>query len=331
MTNNIIRPFEAADAIQLIRHEGFYGNQSAAITSFIALNEVTPGRDFVHSFSWVKDSRVKDFPANAQLGLLLLSPLAYEQLKHENCNFLVVKEPRISFFELLNHQLIESSGHDRIESTALVDPSAVIGKHTYIGHHVVIEAGVVIGDNCIIQHHTVILRNTQIGSHVSIGCHNTLGNAGFGYEKDSNGHYFRLPHLGNVVIGNHVTLHNNICIDRGVLGSTIIEDNANIDNLVHIAHNVRIGANSMVIANSMIGGSTKIGANTWIAPSTSTMNGLTIGDSVTVGLGAVVVKDIQEHTTVAGNPATTMEEIKRWNAIRKRLLQEDTQRAQNND
>ncbi len=328
MSDSIIKPFTIAEAIRSINHEAFHGDETTSISSFIALNEISPSSDTTQSFAWVKDSRVKDFPKGSQIGLLLLSPAAYESLKQENCNFLIVKEPRLAFFELLNKQLITTS-ESGIASTSVIDPTALIGQNVSIGHHVIIEADVAIGDNCTIQHHTVILRNTKIGNNVSIGCNNTIGNAGFGYEKDSQGNYFRLPHLGNVVIGDNVTIHNNTCIDRGVLGSTIIEHNASIDNLVHIAHNVYIGANTMVIANSMIGGSAKIGANSWIAPGAAVLNGLTIGPNTTIGLAAVVVKDIQPNTTVTGNPATSMEELKRWNLIRKGLLEEYSKKATN--
>jgi len=53
----------------------------------------------------------------------------------------------------------------------------------------------------------------------------------------------------------------------------------------------------------MIGGSTKIGKNCWIAPSVSVMNKLTIGENVVVGLGAVVIRDVDANSTVVGNPA----------------------------
>jgi UDP-3-O-[3-hydroxymyristoyl] glucosamine N-acyltransferase len=135
----------------------------------------------------------------------------------------------------------------------------------------------------------------------------TIGGAGFGYAKNTSGQYSRFTHLGNVVLENDVTIHNNTCIDRAVMGSTIIAEGSKIDNLVHIAHGVVIGKNTLVIANSMIAGSTKIGENCWIAPSVSILNKVNVAEGSTIGMGAVVLKDVPAHSTVFGNPAKKKE------------------------
>ena len=48
----------------------------------------------------------------------------------------------------------------------------------------------------------------------------------------------RYPHIGSVIIGNHVEIGCNNTIDRGSLSNTIIGDGT-LDNW-HIAHNVKI-------------------------------------------------------------------------------------------
>ncbi len=90
--------------------------------------------------------------------------------------------------------------------------------------------------------------------------------------KNEEGKYSIIPHMGNVVIKNQVEIGNNTCIDRAVLGSTIINENVKIDNLVHISHGVSLGANSLIIANTMIAGSSIIGENVWVSPSSSILN-----------------------------------------------------------
>jgi UDP-3-O-[3-hydroxymyristoyl] glucosamine N-acyltransferase len=86
----------------------------------------------------------------------------------------------------------------------------------------------------------------------------------------------------------------------------LICKNVKIDNLVHIAHGVTVGENSLLIANSMIGGSAKIGKNCWIAPSVSILNKNVIGDNVTIGMGAVVIRDVPDGDVVVGNPAKSI-------------------------
>jgi len=184
-----------------------------------------------------------------------------------------------------------------------------IGKNVFIGDFSVIESGCVIGNNCFIGYNNVLHKKTKIGNDVKIGSNNTIGGIGFGYEKNEKGDYEVLPHIGNVVISNKVEIGNNTCIDRAVLGSTIIKQNVKIDNLVHVAHGVVIGENSLIIANSMLGGSSVIGKNAWISPSVSIINKGEIEDGALVGMGAVVVKPVKSKTIVVGNPAKFLKDI----------------------
>ncbi|MNL41568.1 UDP-3-O-acylglucosamine N-acyltransferase [compost metagenome] len=90
------------------------------------------------------------------------------------------------------------------------------------------------------------------------------------------------------------------------MGSTILNENVKVDNLVHIAHGVVVGKNSLIIANAMIGGSTIIGENVWIAPSSSLINKINVSDNAVVGLGAVCLKSVSTGDVVVGNPAKSI-------------------------
>lgn len=48
---------------------------------------------------------------------------------------------------------------------------------------------------------------------------------------------------------------------------------------------------------------TKIGNDVWIGSRALVLQGVTIGDGAVVGAGAVVTKDVEPYTIVAGNPA----------------------------
>jgi UDP-3-O-[3-hydroxymyristoyl] glucosamine N-acyltransferase len=160
-----------------------------------------------------------------------------------------------------------------------------------------------------IGHNNTIHKKTIIGNDVKIGSNNTIGGVGFGYEKNEFGKNEVLPHIGNVVIKNKVEVGNNTCIDKAVLGSTIICENVKIDNLVHIAHGVIIKDNSLIIANSMIGGSSIIGENVWVSPSVSIINKISVGDNSLVGMGAVVLKSLDQNTVSVGNPSKVIKTI----------------------
>jgi UDP-3-O-[3-hydroxymyristoyl] glucosamine N-acyltransferase len=172
---------------------------------------------------------------------------------------------------------------------AYIDPSAEIGPGTTLHANVVIHAGTRIGARCVLHSGAVI------------------GADGFGYEQDDEGKWFRIAHLGGVVIGNDVEIGANTCVDRGTFGDTRIDDNVKIDNLVHIAHNVVVRDNALIIAHAMVAGSVTVGKNVWIAPCASIRQKLSIGDDAVIGMGAVVVKDVAPGTTVMGVPATRKE------------------------
>lgn len=161
-----------------------------------------------------------------------------------------------------------------------------------IGNHVQMEGSVTIGDNCVISSEVVI------------------GSTGFGYYRDLNGNNAVVPHIGGVRIGNNVDIGANTCIDRGTIDNTEIGDYTKIDNLCHIGHNVKIGKNVFVIALSMIGGSAVLEDEVYVAPGAKIMNQIHVGNNAFVGMGTVVIKDVEKNDVVVGNPAKVIRKRK---------------------
>jgi UDP-3-O-[3-hydroxymyristoyl] glucosamine N-acyltransferase len=202
-----------------------------------------------------------------------------------------------------------------IDDTARVDPTARIGAGTVIG------PGVTIGAHTEISELVVVVAGAKIGSNCFIAPGAKIGQPGFGYQRQANGEMMHFPHIGSVVIGDHVEIGANTCIDRGTIDDTIIHQGVKIDNLCHIAHNVEIHRDAVVIANSMIGGSVRIGPRAWIAPSVNVINGVSIGADVTAGMGATVVKPVADGQTVAGSPSVELSEFIRQRRLLKAVLQ----------
>lgn len=254
---------------------------------------------------WCSDVNIESLKA-VNAGNIICNQTTPEAYFNSNCNYILCENPRLVFKLIGDKFFADLSIEYKIEKSAFIDASCKISEKVKIGHNAVIEENVIIEEGSIIGSNTVLHKNTKVGKNVKIGCNNTIGGVGFGYVKEDDGSYSVINHFGNVVIEDNVEIGNNTCIDRAVLGSTLIKKNAKIDNLVHIAHGVEVGENSLVIANAMIAGSVKIGKNSWIAPSASILNKKTIGDNVTVGLGAVVIKDIESNDTVVGNPSKSI-------------------------
>ncbi len=239
-------------------------------------------------------------------GTVILSKNSFDLSKNERLNYIIVEKPRAAFKHILETFFKSPIYSHYISESAKIDSSVVYCDDIYIGNNVVIEKGCKFGKNVFIGHNTVIHSGTIVNDHVKIGCNNTIGSIGFGYEKNEDDEWEVIPHIGNVIIHDYVEIGNNNCIDRAVLGSTVIGHNVKIDNLVHIAHGVKIGKNSLIIANAMIGGSAMIGENVWVGPSAAIINKGSVKDDGFIGMSAVVVKPVEENSVVAGNPARHM-------------------------
>lgn len=233
-----------------------------------------------------------------------------DEVKNSAKTLIVVRDPRLSFIRLVNGLFTEGKPRG-IHPTAIIDPGARVHPDVYIGPFTYL-GKCEISEGTIIYGHVHIYSRTRIGRNVIIHAGTVIGADGFGYQRNESGELEKFPHLGGVVIEDNVEIGSNTCIDRGTLGDTIIREGSKIDNLVHIAHNVIVGRHAIVIAHSMVGGSVRIGDYAWVSPSACLRDVISIGNRSTVGLGAVVVKDVPDGGTVMGTPARPAEEYKAY-------------------
>ncbi len=261
----------------------------------------------VHEITFIS-SKYKDYfeklLSSSKSALVVLDKTLWKEgLGKKNNFYLVISDnPKNLMVECLKFYF-EEKVKAEIHPTAIINRESKIGTNNFIGAYTVIDKDVIIGDNCVIESHVSIKSKCIIGSNVLIKSGAVIGGKGFGYIKSEKNVWKNFPHFGKVILEDDVEIGSNTCIDRGALGDTILKKGVKVDNLVHIAHNVVVGENSLLIADSMIGGSTVIGNNTWVAPSTAIRNGITIGSDCVIGMGAVVIKSVEDGTTVVGNPA----------------------------
>jgi UDP-3-O-[3-hydroxymyristoyl] glucosamine N-acyltransferase len=197
----------------------------------------------------------------------------------------------------------------RFGNNVFIGKNCKIGKNTILGSNTVIEHNVEIGENCTIGSQ-VVVKNSIIGNNVVIqdGCKIGLKGYGFIPLKDKN---LRFPHIGKVILKEHVELGANCTIDRGSIGNTVIGKNTFLDNQVHVAHNVKMGDNCMIAGQVGFAGSSIIGDSVSIGGQAGISGHLKIGNNVKIGGGSGVVKDVPDGIIVMGYPAVELKEFLR--------------------
>ena len=219
-----------------------------------------------------------------------------------------------------------------IHPTALVDPSARIGKDVHVGAFTVIEKGAEIGDGAVIEAQVFVGEGCRIGARTRIypqvtlregtivgadcilHCGVRLGGDGYGDNNGRNpdGTVFieKIPQLGIVEIGDGVEIGSNTTVDRARIGRTYIGPMTKIDNLVQIGHNVKVKGYSGLIAQSGVAGSTEIGYGCLIWAQAGISGHIKIADGVQVGPQAGVPQSLDGSLKyVIGSPAMSMRDM----------------------
>src|SRR5258706_8289201 len=208
-----------------------------------------------------------------------------------------------------------------IHPTAVVHPTARIGKNAHIGPYVVVDEGVEIGDDAVLLAHVVIYRGARIGNNffahahavvrefcqladnvllqngVVIGCH------GFGFAKDDSGHWHKIVQSGVVVVDNDVEVQANACIDRASIGKTHIARGAKLDNMVHVGHSCTVGADTLLCAQVGLAGTTDVGKNVILAGQVAVAGHCKIGDGVIAIAQSGIPHDVPAGKMISGAPA----------------------------
>ena len=213
-----------------------------------------------------------------------------------------------------------------------IGPFCVIGEQVQIGErsvldaNVVIESNTTIGTDCVIKSQVVIGHDCVLGNHVRLHAGVSIGAEGFGFAPTSNPSitgWERIAQLGRVVIGDHVRIGSQTCIDRGAIDDTVIGNHVIIDNLVQVAHNVRIGDGTAIAAQTGIAGSTTIGKRCIIGGAVGITGHIDITDDVTLSGMTMVTKSITKSGSYSSGTAAMPTANWRRAAVRFRQLGRD--------
>ena len=187
-----------------------------------------------------------------------------------------------------------------IHASAIVDPSARLGKDVSVGAFSIIGADVSIGDGCWIGPHVVISGPTSIGKENRIYQFSSIGEA----PQD-------LKYAGEVTwleVGDRNVIREFVTLNRGTAGG-IGKTSIGNDNLFmaycHVAHDCQVGNNSVFANAASLAGHVEVGDYAILGGFTSVHQFTQIGAHAFCGLGSVITQDIPPYTIAAGNRVKT--------------------------
>lgn len=325
-----------AKELAMLLNAKLEGNPEAKVSKLAKIEEAD-----ADSFCFLANPKYYHYANTAHVGILLCD----ETLDYNRNNIgaaLRVAEPYAAFQKLMelyaamnnnnSNAGVDANTHigkgSTYGSNFYLGAFAYIGANVTIGNNVKIYPNSFIGDNAVVGDNTTIYANVsvyydcKIGSNCIIHSGAVIGADGFGFAPQADGTYKKIPQTGNVIIGNHVEIGANTCIDRAVIGSTQIRDGVKLDNLIQVAHNVEIGENTVVAAQAGISGSTRFGKNVMIGGQAGITGHLTIADGTKIQAQAAVIRDVLEpNKGISGAPAIDAREHYRILASMKILPQ----------
>lgn len=247
------------------------------------------------------------------------------------------KDPYLAFTKALRVFHPEPKVPASIHSSAVIDESAQIANDVWIGPCVVvgknvrIEAGVrlypnvtiyddvTIGKNSVIHANTAIRERSEIGQRVVIHNNVVVGCDGFGYAKDEQRSWLKIPQTGRVVIEDDVEIGAGTTIDRASVGESRIKRGAKIDNLVQVGHSCTVGEDTLLCAQVGLAGTSHIGNRVILAGQVGVAGHLTIGDDVVLTAKSATSHDVPAGKVISGIPGFDNKDWLRSTAAFRRL------------
>lgn len=150
----------------------------------------------------------------------------------------------------------------------------------------------------VIHDTAIIYDNVELGKNNVIGAYTVIGSNG--EIRGVNQNDFK----GKVIIGDNNVISEHVTIQRPYNETTTKIGN---DNIImahsHIGHDVHIGNETEICTGVILGGYSVVKDKSKIKLGVTVRNRKTIGENSLVGMGSVVVKDIEKDSVVVGNPA----------------------------
>lgn len=206
-----------------------------------------------------------------------------------------------------------------IHANVVIGADCLVADGTKIFPNVTIYPGVKIGENCVIHSGVSVRENTEIGNNVIIHNNSTIGSDGFGFARDEEKRWLKIPQTGRVVIEDDVEIGANTAIDSASVGETRIKRGAKLDNLVQIGHSCIVGEDTLICSQTGLAGSSIIGRRVILAGQVGIAGHLKIGDDVVITAKSATSHDIDDGKIISGIPGFENRDWLRSTAAFRRL------------
>ncbi len=216
------------------------------------------------------------------------------------------EKPRINycrFFAENNITYYPAFEDFEIVNGAYICKTAQIGKNCRIQPGAYIGGEVELGDNCYIGTGARLVGEIHGGNNLVIRENSVIGADGLSTDRDVDGKALTMPQFGGVVLEDNVQIGALTVIARGAIDNTVIKRGSKVDNSAFISHNVVLGEDTFVVGETIMFGSSSTGNQAFISGNSTIRDGRRIGEKSIVGMGSVVVKNVEDGTVVKGNPA----------------------------
>lgn len=283
------------------------GDPNVEVWNVAKIEEGAPGM-----LSFLANPKYTPYIYETQSSVVIVN-YSFVAEKSISATLIRVADAYASFAKLLTFYDQLSQDKKGVSSLAFVSSSAKCGDNIYlgefafvgenvtIGNNVKVYPQVYVGDGCVIGDNTVLYpgvrlyRNTVVGQRCIIHAGAVIGADGFGFAPQEDGHYEKIPQVGNVMIDDDVEIGANTTIDRSTMGSTRVHKGVKLDNLVHLAHNVEVGENSALAAQVGVSGSTHLGKNCVVGGQSGFVGHLHIADGSKFGGQCGIMGSIKEE------------------------------------
>ena len=181
----------------------------------------------------------------------------------------------------------------QIHPTAVVDPSAWLGKNVHIGAFSLVSGDVVIGDHTTIGSHCSLQGPLRLGCHNRIISHAAIG--GDAQDKKYAGERTAL------VIGDHNVIREFVTINRGTQGGGGITTIGNDNWLLaytHIAHDCHVGNHCVFSNNTTLAGHVTVDDWVIISGFSGAHQFCRIGAHAFLAMGALTNGDVPPFVTI---------------------------------